>query len=330
MDKAQDPAPADASAPASPVKQEKPSRFPAWQDLPANTVGALWILLAAFLFTIMSALIKLAGENLTVYQILVVRQAIMILIVLPKILPGLPTSVATKRPGLQALRVLFATTAMLCGFTAIIELPLADATALSFSKTFFITIFAIFILGETVGIHRWAATIVGFLGVLLMLKPEGSGFIDPYAVLAIVGAGSAGMVMVILRILTRTDAPTTILAYQATFVGLLMLGPGIYTWKAPTLGEWGILISIGVFSWAAQMCNIKAFRAGEATAIASLDYTRLLYATVIGVLLFSQWPSIETIIGAAIIIGASLYTVRREAKLGRRLARAAEGRGYNN
>ncbi len=78
------------------------------------------------------------------------------------------------------------------------------------------------------------------------------------------------------------------------------------------------------------MCNIKAFRSGEATAIASLDYTRLLYAAVIGIVVFGNWPSAATLAGAAIIIGASLYTVRREAKRGRQLARAAEGRGYNN
>ncbi|WP_289035935.1 DMT family transporter [uncultured Roseibium sp.] len=298
--------------------------------LPTNTIGALWILQAAFLFTIMSTLIKLAGSDLSVFQILAVRQAVMVLIVAPRIIRGLPTSLATKRPDLQVARIVFATTAMLCGFTAIIELPLADVTALSFSKTFFLTIFAIFFLGETVGIHRWGATIVGFLGVLLMLRPEGDGFIDPFALLAIIGAACAGLVMVILRILTKTDSPTTILTYQAVFVGLIMAGPAIYTWKAPSLEEWGLLVMIGVVSWAAQMSNIKAFRAGEATAIASLDYTRLLYATIIGALVFSQWPSVETLIGAGIIIAASMYTVRREAVRGRQLARAAEGRGYNN
>ncbi|WP_417686016.1 DMT family transporter [Roseibium sp.] len=298
--------------------------------LPANTIGALWILQAAFLFTIMSTLIKLVGEHLSVFQILLIRQSVMVLIVAPRIIRGLPSSLATKRPGLQAARVVCATIAMLCGFSAIIHLPLADATALGFSKTFFITIFAIIFLGETVGPHRWGATIVGFLGVLLMLRPQGDGFVDIYALMAIFGAAGAGMVMVILRVLTKTDSPTTILTYQATFVGLIMIGPAIYTWQTPTLQEWGLLVLVGIVSWAAQMSNIKAFRSGEATAIASLDYTRLLYATVIGAIVFSQWPSIETVIGAAIIIGASMYTVRREAVRGQKLARAAEGRGYNN
>ncbi len=299
-------------------------------QLPSNTIGALWILLAAFLFSIMVAGIKFLGKDLSVFQILVVRQAIMLAIVAPRILSGLPTSLATKRPWLQFTRVAVATTAMLCGFTAVIELPLADATAISFSKTFFLTIFAIWLLGEKVGVHRWGATIVGFLGVLLMVRPQGDGLVDPYALLAIAGAACAGMVMIVVRMLTRTDPPVTILTYQAFGVGIIMLVPAIVTWHPPTLEQWGLLLLVGVVSWAAQMANIRAFRAGEATAIASLDYTRLLYATIFGALVFSQWPRTETLIGAAVIIAASIYTVRREAKRGRELARAAEGRGYSN
>ncbi len=299
-------------------------------QLPPNTIGALWILLAAFMFSIMVALIKFLGQELSVFQILLVRQTSMLMIVAPKILTGLPTSLSTQRPGLQLTRIVFATMAMLLGFTAIIELPLADATAISFSKTFFITVFAIWFLGEEVGKHRWGATIVGFLGVLLMLRPDGEGLINPYALMALGSAACAGMVMIVIRLLTKSDAPITILTYQALGVGLIMTIPGIMNWQAPTLEQWGLLLAVGVFSWAGQLANIKAFQAGEATAIASLDYTRLLYATMFGALIFSQWPGIETLVGASIVIAASIYTVRREAIRGRKLARAAEGRGYSN
>lgn len=299
-------------------------------ELPSNSIGALWILLAAFLFSIMVTLIKFVGQDLSVFQVLLVRQGVMLVIVAPKILSGLPSSLATRRPGLQITRIILATTAMLCGFTAVIELPLADATAISFSKTFFLTIFAIWLLDEKVGLHRWAATIVGFLGVLLMLRPDGDGLFDPFALLALAAAACAGMVMIVVRILTRTDAPITILTYQAFGVGLIVLVPALLTWQTPTLAEWGVLLLIGIISWAAQMANIQAFKAGEATAIASLDYTRLLYATIFGALVFSQWPRLETLIGAAVIIAASIYTVRREAKRGRELARASDARGYNN
>lgn len=299
-------------------------------SLPSNTIGALWILLAAFFFTIMATLIKWLGEDMSVFQILFIRQCVMALIAAPKIIHGLPNSLKTKRLDLQLARIGCAMFAMLCGFTAIIQLPLADATALSFSKTFFLTIFAIFFLGETVGFHRWGATLAGFIGVVLMLNPGGEGLVDPYALLAILGAAAAGMVMIIIRILARTDQPSTILTYQAVGVGILILGPALYFWRQPSLEEWALLGLLGFASWAGQMCNIRAFRAGEATAIASLDYSRLIYASVFGVIIFNQWPSQKTLIGAAIIIVAALYTIHREAARGRQLARAAEGRGYNN
>ncbi|MTH97778.1 DMT family transporter [Roseibium sp. RKSG952] len=292
--------------------------------LPDNTVGALWILQAAFLFTVMAALIKLAGSGMSVFQILAVRQAIMVLIVAPRILAGLPGSLATKRPDLQAARVVLATTTMLSGFTAIIELPLADATTLSFSKTFFVTLFAIFLLGEQVGRHRWGATIAGFFGILIMLKPNAAGFVNPYALLALGSAITGSLVLITVKVLTRTDPPITILTYQAIFVGLIMAVPAYLTWTPPTLEQWGLLALIGAVSWAAQMSNIRAFRSGEASAIASLDYTRLLYATIFGIGLFGHWPSGVTLLGAGIIILAALYTVRREAIRGRELARNAE------
>lgn len=323
-------APASAAPPTSASTRLRSFVTRKTGHLPPNTIGALWILLAAFLFSIMVTLIKFTGEDLSVFQILLVRQVIMLAIVAPKILSGLPSSLKTQRPGLQLARVGFATTGMLCGFTAVINMPLADATAISFSRTFFITIFAIWLLGESVGKHRWGAIIVGFFGVLLMMNPGSANYGNPYAFLALAGAAGAGMVMVLVRILTRTDAPVTILTYQALGIGLIMLIPGVITWQTPTLAQWGLLIAIGIVSWAGQMSNITAFKYGEATAIASLDYTRLLYATLFGALLFSQWPGVDTLIGATVIIAASLYTMRREAIRGRKLARTAEGRSYTN
>ncbi|NVK33090.1 MAG: DMT family transporter [Rhodobacteraceae bacterium] len=293
-----------------------------------NTIGALWILLAAFLFTIMSVLIKTLGENHSVFQILFIRQITMLLIVTPGIVKGLPNTLKTQKPKLQIARIVLATAAMVCGFTAVIELPLAEATTISFSKTLFVTVLAIVFLHETVGIHRWIATLIGFVGVLIMMKPEGAGFVDIYALLAFVSAGAAACVMIILRILTRYDEPRTILTYQAFFVGLIFAGPAYYVWVTPTPFEWVLLIALGIVSWAAQSCNIRAFRAGEPTAIASLDYTKLLYATIFGAVLFNEWPSIDTLIGASLIILAALYIIHREAVLRKQLARAPEGRGY--
>jgi len=298
-----------------------------WEKLPSNARGIAWISVAALLFAGMTAMIKAVGAGIHVTEILAFRQAIMVLIVAPTILSDFPNSMKTRRLGLHAARIFLAATAMLCGFTAIINLPLAEATAIGFSKTFFLTVFAIFILKETVGARRWAATIVGFVGVLVILRPTGADAFTLYGLLAIIGAACAGMVMILIRIMARYDRPVTILTYQALFVGLLMAPPAVYFWKMPNAHEMVLLVAIGVISWAAQMCNIQAFKAGEATAIASVDYSRLLYATVIGYMYFSELPDTTTWIGAAIIIGASIYTARREAVRGKKLVRAPNDKG---
>jgi drug/metabolite transporter (DMT)-like permease len=148
--------------------------------------------------------------------------------------------------------------------------------------------------------------------------------------LAIAGAAGAGLVMVIVRLLTRIDSPPTILAYQAIGVGLIMAIPAYFQWIEPSRREWMLIAGIGVVSYFAQKANIYAFKYGEASMLASLDYVRLLYATFFGWLLFSELPGVSTWVGAAIIILASIYTVHRERKRKQRLASDPKTRSLNN
>ena len=269
------------------------------------------LMLAAVGFAVMTALIKLLGTRLHVTQILFVRQFGMTLIVLPTLLRNFPNSVKTKRPELHLLRVGFALIAMLLGFTAIIHMPLADATALGFSKSLFVTIFAIIILREVVGIRRWSATLIGFSGVIIMLQPGTQGF-NIYGLYAVIGAAAAGVVMVLIRLMSRTEAPATILLYQASGVGLAMTIPALIYWQPPSLTEWILMASVAVISYFSQKGNIYAYKWGEASLLASLDYARLLYATLLGFLIFGNLPGLYTCIGATIIVAASIYTIRRE------------------
>ena len=300
-----------------------------WLSKPGNVRGAIWILLAALFFSIGVVFIKDLGQRIHITQILFVRQMVMLLTVMPILISGFPLILKTNHFHIHMARVFLALIAMLTGFSAVIHIPLAQATAISFAKTFFVTLFAIWILKEKVGVRRWSAALVGFVGILIMIRPDSDG-LNGWAMAAVVGAAAAGMVMIILRYLSRFERPITILSYQAIFIGILVLPPALYYWETPTAEEWVMLLLVGLTSLLGQWFNIRAFRVGEATAIASLDYTRLLYATLFGAMFFSEWPTTETFIGAGIIIAASLYTVLREAQLGKKLARSAEGRGYNN
>lgn len=293
----------------------------AFNKLPDNTKGALILLIAAAGFSLMAMLIKLAGQRLHVTQIIVIRQLVMTIILLPTITRNYPQALKTKRLGLHLTRIAVALVAMLAGFTAVIHMPIADATAIGFAKSFFVTIFAIIILRETVGIRRWMATILGFAGVLIMLQP-GSDSFTIYGVYAAVAAVAAGLVMVIIRLLSRTELPTTILSFQAIGVGLMLLLPAYYYWQPPTAIEWILMILIGLTGYLSQISNIYAYKFGEASLLAPLEYTRLIYATIIGIVVFGNYPATETIIGAVIVVIASAYTIHRETKLKRRANQA--------
>ena len=294
-----------------------------------NVKGALILMLAAFGFSMMVAMIKLTGKHLPVSQILFIRQVGMMIMLGPVLVRSFPDAFHTDRLPLQFARIVLALIAMTCGFTAVIHMPLAEATAIAFAKSFFVTIFAVFILKEVVGLYRWGAVVVGFIGVMVMLRPGAEGF-SIYGLMALVGAASAGLVMVIIRLLSRTDAPSTILAFQAVGVGLIMAIPAFIQWVPPTPTEWALLAGIGVVSYYSQKANIYAFSYGEASLLASLDYVRLIYATLFGWLLFSELPGISTWVGAGIIVSASIYTVHRESRRMQRLASGPNGRGFSS
>ena len=247
-------------------------------------------------------------------------------LVLPAILRGFPGSLRSNRPGLQILRMAFALVAMLGGFTAIIHLPLADATAIFFAKSFFVTIFAMLILGETVGVYRWSAVAVGFVGVLVMLQP-GTAEFSIYSIASLAGAAGAGMVMVILRLLSQSDSADTILTWSALGIGLAMAGPGIYFWQWPAASEWALLGGLALASYLGQRCNIYAYKHGEASLLASLDYVRLLWATLLGLVFFGHFPGLPTWIGASIVIAAAIFTIYRETRRRRAVTAGAGADG---
>ncbi|MGI9522406.1 MAG: DMT family transporter [Hyphomicrobiaceae bacterium] len=288
-----------------------------WLRLPGNVRGGVLVLLASFFLSFMAALIKFAGTSLHVMEILFFRQLAMVLIASPMIVGSFPHSLCSARPGLQLLRISAAFFAMLLGFTAIIHLPLAEATTISFAKTFFVTILAILFLNETVGPRRWLALIVGFVGVLFVAWPTGPSALNVYGVFAVISAALVGVVVVTIRKLCQVDRPITILSYQAIGVGLLMLPGTIWFWQMPTMVEFGLLVAIGLLAVVGQYLNILGLQAAEASAVAPLDYARLVFALLLGLWFFNEWPEPRIFVGAALIVAAAVYTLHRERSAGR-------------
>jgi drug/metabolite transporter (DMT)-like permease len=176
----------------------------------------------------------------------------------------------------------------------------------------FVTVAAVLVLGEKVGPRRMIATGVGFLGVLIMLRPGQDG-VNIYLLLALAGALSGSGIVITVRMLAQTEKTTTILLYQAIVLMAALVPPTIQWWETPTPREWLLVLLVGVFGTLGQWLITKAFQVGEASALAPLDFVRLLIATAIGYFIFAEVPDATSFLGAAIVVGATIYTVRRNA-----------------
>lgn len=283
-----------------------------WSDLPGNVRGSVWMVLCSIAFAVMATCIKLLGRDLPVIEILFFRQMFVIVVVSPAICRGFPSIFRTTRLPLHVLRALLAVVAMVTGFTALVHLPLAEATAISFARTLFTTMLAVVILKEIVGWRRWCATLVGFVGILIIVRPSPEHF-NEYALLALISACFVAGVQIVLRTVSRLDRPATIIAYQSVFLSILLAGPTIYLWVTPTWEQLAFMAAIGCVMSVVQWTMIKAYAAGEASAIAPMEYGRLLFATVAGILIFAEIPTIYTLIGSALVIASTLYTVHRNS-----------------
>jgi drug/metabolite transporter (DMT)-like permease len=285
-----------------------------WLQLSGNSRGALWMIASGIGFSVMAVGIKLLGHRLENFQIGFFRVVIGFVAILPFVAGSGLAQLRTRHTGVHLVRAVFGLLAMYCSYYAIARMPLADYTGLSFTKPLFATLLAIVILGETVRWRRWTATIVGFLGVLVMVQP-GAGTFHPASLAALTDSFSVAFLVTLVKRLPATETPLTMLFYFGLFATVLSIGPAIYSWQWPTTLEWLLLIGVGVLGALSQMFWIRAFRAGEASAVAPFDYLRLPIAATIGFVGFSELPTIWTFVGAAVIVASTLYIAHREAQL---------------
>lgn len=292
--------------------------------LPPNLRGALWMLAAALVFSAMEATIKALGQTMSSFQIAFFRCAFGGLAVLPFVLRAGPSAFRTRRPLGHLGRAAAGYTAMALSFYALTQLPLADATALGFTRPLFMVVLAVIFLGEQIRWRRWTATAVGFCGVLIMVRP-GHAVIDIATAAAAASAFFVALVGVLIKRLSETERPETIIFYFTLTSSLMSLGPALYVWRDPTWLELAVLIAIGAGGSLGQYFSIRSYRIAEATAVDPVDYSRLLFATVIGLLVFSELPDLWTFAGAAVIVASTLYIARREARLGRPVVAGSAG-----
>lgn len=280
-----------------------------------NIKGALFILAAGVLFSTMGALAKLAGARLHAFEVAFGRAFFGLIILAPFIWRAGIGTFKSAHPVRLITRGIIGSTGMLLGFYAITNLTLAEATALSFTKPLFMVVLAALILHETVRARRWSATAIGFLGVLVMMRP---GFvpIETAAIAALLGACCGATVSILIKQLMATETRGTILLYLG-LAGLVVTLPfALPFWLWPTVHELLLLAAIAGVGQLSQLCLMQGFKLGEASALAPFEYARLPIAAAYGFWLFDEAMDLWTLVGALIIVGATIYIARREAQLG--------------
>lgn len=298
----------------------------------ARRHAILCVLGSALAFAIAAAAVKGLGGALPVAEVVFFRN----LLALPVLLPmglmqgggqkgggqkGSGWSVfRTRDPWGHAQRCAWGLLGMFGSFYGYAFLPLATVTALNFTMPFFLTALSIPLLGERVGPRRLAAVVIGFLGVLLVVRPWG-GAADPidHVAAAWVLAAAFGWAMAMIsirRMGERGEAGVTIVLWFAVGAAAVSLLAALPVWVWPTPRQWGLLLVVGGVSAVAQLMMTAAYRSGETTLIVPFEYSAILWTTGLGAVLWSELPDGWDLLGIAVLVGSGLYIWWREARLG--------------
>lgn len=273
--------------------------------------GVLLMLLGMFLFAAVDTGAKFLTAELHPIQITWTRQLGLLAGAFFLIAYHGRTILRTSHPKLQVLRGCVAVGSATLFIVGVSYVPLADAVAVTFVAPFIVTLLAAFILGEPVGIRRWIAVFLGFVGTLIVIRP-GMSVIHPAAFLIVIAAAFFAVRQIISRALSDTDKTATTIVYTAIVGSALLTLPLPFVWITPDSQQVMILVGIAALAGVAEVCVIKAFEVAMAVVIAPIHYSMMIWGTFYGFVVFGQLPDMWTVIGAAVIISTGLYTLRRE------------------
>jgi drug/metabolite transporter (DMT)-like permease len=272
---------------------------------------------SAVLFGVMAIMIRLASSELHAFQIAFFRNFFGLIATAPILYRHGLSILRTHKLPLYFVRCAIGIISMLCGFWALVHLPLAQAVALSYSTPLFITIGAVLVLGEVVRIRRWTAVIVGFIGVLIIVQPGTESF-STGTLIALAGAVLSAIVAISIKFLTRTEAPDAIVLYTVLIWVPMSLIPALPVWQWPSPRVWLWVALAGFLGTGGHMLWTRANRLADASVIAPISFVQLPIVAVLAFIIFGEALGAATALGSAIIFASNFYIARREAQLARR------------
>lgn len=281
----------------------------------ATLAGIALMLLAVWMFSFGDALGKYIVATYSVGQLLLLRAAFSLILLSPAIWRQRAALLVIQRPGLQVIRVVLSTIEVAAFFAASVYLPLADVITYYLAAPIFVTAASAIFLGEHVGWRRWSAIVVGFIGVMIALRPTAQAVSWP-ALIALTGSASFAALMIITRSLRGT--PDIVLT-SAQFCGTLVFGLVVapFGWITPGWSDLGLFAVAGCISIGAGLCVNRSLKLAPASVVTPYQYTMIIWAVIFGYAVFGDVPSLPMIVGAMVIILAGLYIFLRERNLAR-------------
>jgi drug/metabolite transporter (DMT)-like permease len=278
---------------------------------------------ATFLFTLMGALVRALGDRIPIGEVVFFRSFLALLPLLLMLMwqRELRSGLRMKYPSRHVTRAFTGLIAMVLLFLGLQRLPLADSTAISFISPLFNVALAAIFLGEVVRLWRWSAVFVGFAGVLIMLSPHLSmtswnSSTAAGAVMTLIGAFFVSAAMTQVRSMTKVETTASLVFSFQLIASLSALATIPWGWVMPSWQDFLILCGIGVFGGIAQILLTASYRHAPASVVAPFSYTSMIWAMVLGYLMFSELPGAIVLVGAAVVVAAGLFVIFRERALG--------------
>ena len=288
--------------------------FAAWSASPQAVRGIVFMVLSTLGFSGMHVLIRYVSDEIPPIEIAFFRNFFGLIVFVPWLMRYGLGSMRTNRLPMHVLRSLLNVVAMFAFFTALSLTPIARVTALAFTAPIFAGLMSVIVLGERFRMRRWAATICGFAGTLIILRP-GIQEVDLGSMLVLGSALLWGVTMIVIKMLARTESSMTITGYMNLLLTLFSLVPAILVWRTPSAEAWFWLVAIGVLGTLAQVALAQSLKETEASTVLPFDFLKLIWVAILGYILFAETVDAYVWTGAAVVLGSSIYLAYREAQV---------------
>lgn len=304
-----------------------PSNLPAlaarasarFHALPGPVRGAFWMIVACMGFACMNLIVRRLTLELHPFEVALLRNLMSLVFMLPWLMHVGVRGISNDHQKLYFSRAFSGFISTLLWFWALANMPLAEATALSFTSPLFATIAAVLILGEVVRLRRWTATAIGFLGVLIVVRP-GPDTVTAAQIMVLLSSCLGGINAVMVKQLSRSDSPAMMVTIQMLWAVPMSLLPAIFVWQMPSLAAWAWAALLGLLGTLSHLAMTRSYAAADASAVTPFDFARLPFIAVAAWMVYGETPDRWTWIGGAVIFASSTYIAWREGRIARELA----------